>query len=96
VGTLQAVLRADYAWRSRYYFTEFNTADAMQDAYGTMNLGVVLRPRAGAWKVYAQLLNAGDATAITSMNISSPVLGSSRQVNYTPPRRAAVGASFEF
>jgi outer membrane receptor protein involved in Fe transport len=96
LGDLRAVLRADYAWRSKYYFTEFNTPDAEQAAYGTLNLGVVLRPRQGAWKAYAQLLNVGNSTAITSMNIASPVLGASRQVNYTPPRRVAVGASMDF
>ena len=96
VGDMRALFRADYAWRGTYYFTEFNTPDARQAAYGTLNLSVVLRPRQGAWKAYAQLLNAGNTTAITSMNIASPVLGASRQVNYTPPRRVAVGASIDF
>ena len=93
---MRATLRGDYAWRSKYYFTEFNTPDAEQAAYGTLNLGAVLRPHNGAWKLYAQLLNAGNSTAITSMNIASPVLGASRQVNYTPPRRMAVGATIDF
>jgi hypothetical protein len=96
LGDLRAVFRADYAWRSKYYFTEFNTPDAEQAAYGTLNLGMVLRPRQGAWKAYAQLLNVGNSTAITSMNIASPVLGASRQVNYTPPRRVAVGVAMDF
>ena len=96
LGGLRASFRGDYVWRGKFYFTEFNTPDAAQDAYGTLNLGVVLRPRAGAWKLYAQLLNASNTTAVTSMNIASPVLGASRQVNYVPPRRAAVGATFDF
>jgi hypothetical protein len=96
VGAFTLSLRGDYVWRDKFYFTEFNTPDAEQAAYGTLNLGVVLRPRQGAWKAYAQLLNVGNSTAITSMNIASPVLGASRQVNYTPPRRVAVGVAMDF
>jgi hypothetical protein len=43
-----------------------------------------------------RLKKTPNQTAITSMNIASPVLGASRQVNYTPPRRVAVGASMDF
>lgn len=96
VGALNGSLRADYAWRSKVYFTEFNTQDAVQDAYGIFNLTASLASPTSKWKVYAQLLNAGDVTAIASMNISSPVLGGARQVTYTPPRRFAVGASLDF
>lgn len=96
LGPWHGTLRADYGWRSRVYFTEFNTADATQAAYGTLNLTATLASKPGGWKVHAQLLNAGDTTAITSMNISSPILGSARQVTYTPPRRLAVGGSVEF
>jgi iron complex outermembrane recepter protein len=96
VGELRATLRADYSWRGRFYFTEFNTPDAMQGAYGLLHLSATLRPAAGPWKLWAQLRNAGDTTALTSMSIASPLLGAARQVTYTPPRQFAVGASYDF
>jgi iron complex outermembrane recepter protein len=96
VGDLRTTLRADYSWRGRFYFTEFNTPDAMQGAYGLLNLTATLRPAEGRWKVWANVRNAGDTAAFTSMSIASPVLGAARQVTYTPPRQLAIGASVDF
>lgn len=96
VGDLRATLRADYSWRGRFYFTEFNTPDAMQGAYGLLNLSATLRPAAGPWKLWAHVRNVADTTAFTSMSIASPVLGAARQVTYTPPRQFAIGASHDF
>lgn len=96
VGELRGTLRADYSWRGRFYFTEFNTPDAMQGAYGLLNLTATLRPAAGHWKLWANVRNAGDTTAFTSMSIASPILGAARQVTYTPPRQFALGASYDF
>lgn len=96
VADLRATLRADYNWRGRCYFTEFNTPDAMQGAYGLVNLSATLRPAEGRWKLWAHVRNVGDRAAFTSMSIASPVLGAARQVTYTPPRQFAVGASHDF
>ena len=95
VGAYTLSLRGDYVWRDKFYFTEFNTADAMQSAYGLLNLSASLRPTRGAWKVYGYVRNVGDKAALTSMNISSPVLGSARQVSYTPPRHVGLGVSVD-
>ena len=95
VGAYRLSLRSDYVWRDKFYFTEFNTADAMQSAYGLFNLSASLRPTGGNWKVYGYVRNVGDKAALTSMNISSPVLGSARQVSYTPPRHVGLGVSVD-
>ena len=94
--SLRATLRADYSWRGRYFFTEFNTPDAEQGAYGLLNLSATLRPAEGHWKLWANVRNAGNTTAFTSMSIASPVLGAARQVTYTAPRQYAIGASYDF
>ncbi len=96
VGDLRTTLRADYSWRGRFYFTEFNTPDAMQGAYGLLNLTATLRPAAGHWKLWANVRNAGNTTAYTSMSIASPLLGAARQATYTPPRQFALGAGVDF
>ncbi len=92
----QASYRVDYVWRDRFYFTEFNTPDAMQEAYGLLNLSASLRPSQGRWKLYGYVKNAGNVTALSSMSISSPVLGSARTVNYVPPRYVGLGVSYDF
>lgn len=96
IGAYKTVLHADYVWRGKFYFTEFNTADAVQPAYGLLNLSASIRPAEGRWKVYAQLRNAANTTAFTSMSIASPLLAGARQVTYTPPREFALGATLDF
>jgi len=89
-------LRAEYVWRDRYYFTEFNTADAKQDAFGMLNLSFTLRPAQGHWRIYGYLKNVSNVTAFGAMNITSPLLGAPRTVNYLPPRHLGIGISYDF
>jgi iron complex outermembrane recepter protein len=96
IAGMRASLRADYVWKSRVFFTEFNTPDATQEAYGLLNVAASIRPADGRWKLHAWVRNATDKTAITSMSIASPLLGAARQVTYTPPRQVGLGASLEF
>ena len=85
-----------YAYRSRYFFTEFNTADAQQKGYGKLDASVSFAPGHGGWKVYAFVHNITDENVIGSMAIVSPLLGSVRIVNLIPPRNFGVGASLNF
>jgi iron complex outermembrane receptor protein len=96
VGGLKTTLRVDYVWRDTVYFTEFNTPDAKQDAYGLLNLSASLRSAERGWALYGYVKNATNETAITSMSIASPLLGAARQVTYTPPREFGIGVSFDF
>ena len=92
-GTLE--LRANYGWHSRVYFTEFNTADAVQQAYGQLNLAAAWKPQGAKWQLRGWVRNVTDTTAVTSMSIASPVLGAARQVTYTPPRQFGLGLAVE-
>lgn len=96
VGGLKTTLRVDYVWRDTVYFTEFNTPDAKQDAYGLLNLSASLRSAERGWALYGYVKNATNETAITSMSIASPLLGAARQVTYTPPREFGIGLSLDF
>jgi iron complex outermembrane recepter protein len=96
VGSHKLTLRGDYMRRSKIYFTEFNTPDAMQESYGLLNLAASIQPATGSWKLYGYVRNATNTTAITSMLITGADLGSTRQVTYTPPRQFGIGATVEF
>jgi iron complex outermembrane receptor protein len=96
VGDYQATLRADYVWRDKYYFTEFNEAVTMQDAYGMLNLAASMRPVGAKWKLYAQLKNAMNTVAYTDMQVYDASLATQRAVAYTPPRTLGVGLSIDF
>ncbi|MES2950382.1 MAG: TonB-dependent receptor [Pseudomonadota bacterium] len=94
MGGYRTTWHADYLWRSRFFFTEFNTADAMQDDVGVLNLSAAFKQ--GPWKFIAFVKNATNVTALSSMSISSPVLGAARTVNYAPPRYFGVGVTYDF
>jgi outer membrane receptor protein involved in Fe transport len=96
VGDWRASLRAEYVWRGAYYFTEFNTADAKQGAFGMVNLSFALQPAQGHWRVYGYVKNLTNVTALSAMNITSPLLGAPRTVNYVPPRNFGVGLAYDF
>jgi iron complex outermembrane recepter protein len=89
-------LRGDFMRRSRIYFTEFNTPDAVQEGYGVLNLSASVRPNHGGWELYGYVRNATDTTARTSMLITGTNLGSTRQVTYTPPRQFGIGLAAEY
>ena len=96
LGGFKASLRADYAWRGKYFFTEFNTPDAVQSAHGLVNLAAWVRPVTGPWKLYGYVRNATDKEALTSLIIAAPFLGAGRQVTYTRPREVGLGLTWTF
>ena len=95
-GGARLTPRLDYAYRSHYFFTEFNTPDARQNGYGKLDASLSLEPGRGNWKLYAYVRNITDENVIGSMAIVSPLLGSVRIVNLIPPRNFGVGASLKF
>jgi outer membrane receptor protein involved in Fe transport len=96
IAGYKATARIDYAYRGKVYFTEFNTADAMQNAYGIFNVAFSVKPSEGHWKVFGYVKNVTNKVAIDALSISSPVLGSARQVTYIPPRMFGVGVQLDF
>jgi iron complex outermembrane receptor protein len=95
-AALRGRVSADYAWRDKYYFTEFNTADAAQRAYGKLDLAASIQPRDNRWRLYGYLRNATNVQAIGSMAIVSPLLGSLRLVNLIAPRNFGIGLDVDF
>jgi iron complex outermembrane receptor protein len=95
-GAYRAVLSADYVWRDKFYFNEFNTADAVQEGYGLLNIAASIRPTGGKWKIYGQLKNATNTTALTSLVIAAPGLLSLRSGTYTAPRTLGLGVALDF
>jgi len=89
-------ITANYSWRSEYFFTEFNTPDASQDAFGRLDLGVSWTDASDTWTLSAFARNVTDETAIGSMAIVSPLLGSVRVVSLEPPRHFGVRLAYGF
>jgi hypothetical protein len=59
-------------------------------------LAASVRPTNGPWTLYGCVKNVNNVTALTSMIISSPVLGAARTVSDNAPRHLGVGFSCDF
>ncbi|WP_337188056.1 TonB-dependent receptor plug domain-containing protein [Phenylobacterium sp.] len=92
----ELTLGAQYAWRSRVYFNEFNDLNNSQGAGGIVNLSAALAPEGGRWRVYGYVSNLFDRTYQLGTTIYSGLLGAEKAVNYAPPRNVAVGLSYTF
>jgi len=96
IGEYKTTVRADYMWRDKFYFTEFNDADTMQAAYGVLNLAASIRQTGSKWKMYAQLKNATNTVAYNSLTTSGTPNAGARGVTYTPPRTFGIGMALDF
>lgn len=92
----EASIGAQYAWRSRLYFNEFNDRDNSQASGGVLNLSASLKTSDGPWRVYGYLNNVTDRTYQLGTTIYSSLLGAEKAVNYAAPRHFAVGLSYAF
>jgi outer membrane receptor protein involved in Fe transport len=107
-GTASAQYRADLAggsrldlngamqWRSEYFFTEFNTADARQSGFARFDLGAVWTKADGGWAVNIFARNLTDRRVLSSLAVVSPLLGSVRVASLEPPRHFGVGIERRF
>jgi iron complex outermembrane receptor protein len=84
------------SWRSDFYFTEFNTPDALQKGYGKLDVGVSWTSPSGAMTLSAYGRNLTDETTLSSMSVVSPLLGSLRVASYDPPRHFGVSIARSF
>jgi outer membrane receptor protein involved in Fe transport len=96
IDSYKTTFRADYVWRDKFYFTEFNDADTMQKAYGMLNLAASVRPSGSKWKFFAQLRNATNTQAYTSMTVAGTPNAGHRSVTFTAPRTLGLGMSLDF
>lgn len=107
-GTVSAQYRADLAggsrldlsgamqWRSEYFFTEFNTADARQGGFARFDLGAVWTSADGGWAVNIFARNLTDRRVLSSLAVVSPLLGSVRVASLEPPRHFGIGLERRF
>ncbi|MGA0600255.1 TonB-dependent receptor [Caulobacter sp. KR2-114] len=93
---LRSTLDAQYAWRSRTYFNEFDDPANAAPAGGVLNLAASIGPERGPWRLYGYVHNLADRTYQTGSTIYSGLLGGEKAVNYAPPRNFALGISYSF
>lgn len=93
-GTLTAGAR--YDWKSRMYFSEFNTAISSQKPVGRLDLSLVYKSEDGRWTGSVFATNATDEQIKNNVLIVSAVLGSLADANYRPGRQLGVSIGYRF
>ena len=83
-------------WRSEYYFTEFNTADARQPGFARIDLGAAWTSPDRNWQVNVFARNLTDRRVLSSLAVVSPLLGSVRVASLEPPRHFGIGIERRF
>ena len=87
---------ARYDWKSRMYFSEFNTAISSQKAVGKLDLSVNYKSRDGGWTGSVFATNVTNRQILNNVLIVSGVLGSLADANFRPGRQLGVSIGHRF
>jgi iron complex outermembrane receptor protein len=88
--------RIEASYQDKVYFTEFNNADAMQEAYGLVNLMAGYEGNEGKWSVTGWVRNATDEFVYSNNIITAPLYGSIRVGSLLPPRTFGLTVAYNF
>lgn len=84
------------AYQDKVYFTEFNNDDAVQDAYGIVNLALGYEGADGHWSAMGWVRNATDELVFSNNIITAPLYGNVRVGSLLPPRTYGLTLSYNF
>jgi iron complex outermembrane recepter protein len=93
-GSIIASVEA--AYQDDVYFTEFNNADAFQEAYTIVNARLGYEGGEGRWHVTGWVRNATDEFVISNNIITAPLYGSVRVGSLLPPRTYGITLGYNF
>ncbi|HEX5648954.1 MAG TPA: TonB-dependent receptor [Steroidobacteraceae bacterium] len=97
VGAAGALVgRLEGSYQDDVYFTEFNNADAFQEAYGLLNVAAGYEGSDGRWSVTGWVRNATDEFVISNNIITAPLYGSVRVGSLLPPRTYGLTLAYNF
>jgi iron complex outermembrane receptor protein len=97
IGQHGALLsRIEGTYQDDVYFTEFNNADAYQEAYGQLNAQVGYEGGDGRWSAVGWVRNATDEFVISNNIITAPLYGSVRVGSLLPPRTYGLTLAYNF
>jgi len=88
--------RIEASYQDKVYFTEFNNDDAVQDAYGLLNLSGGYEGGDGRWSVTGWVRNLTDELIISNNIITAPLYGSVRVGSLLPPRTYGLTVAYNF
>lgn len=95
-ATSALLASTDFSWQDDVYFTEFNNADAFQEAYGIWNANMGYEGGNGRWSIVGWGRNLTDENVISNNIVTAPTFGQVRVGSLLPPRTYGVTFSYNF
>jgi iron complex outermembrane receptor protein len=95
-GGAATLLRVDYNWQDDVFFTEFNNADAMQEAHGKLDMSATYTSAEGQWSVSLWGNNLTDEDIIVNNIITAALYGNVRVGSTGAPRTFGASLSYNF
>jgi len=92
----QLTLGAQYEWKSRVYFSEFNLPVAAQDAVGKLNLTANWASPDARWSAGLFARNLTDRTVIHNVLVVSALLGSVGLAQVQPGREIGLSLHYRY
>jgi len=86
----------DASYQDDVYFTEFNNSDAVQEAYGIVNLSAGYEGGGGRWSITGWARNLTDEFVVSNNIITAPLYGSIRVGSLLPPRTYGLTLAYNF
>ena len=86
----------DASYQDDVFFTEFNNADAVQEAYGIVNLSAGYEGGGGRWAITGWARNLTDEFVVSNNIITAPLYGSIRVGSLLPPRTYGLTLAYNF
>ena len=96
VSGYEATVGADYSYRGRVFFNEYNNGYNSQRSVGTLDASASFGPAMRSWKAFFYINNLTNETIVSGATIYAGTLGASRALSYAPPRNFGAGLSYQF
>ncbi|MDP3244079.1 MAG: TonB-dependent receptor, partial [bacterium] len=90
------VVRSDYAWQDKIYFSAFEVAELSERSYGWAKARVTYFEPDNRWRIAAFIDNIGDVKVMSNLTYSADLVDAQAIGVMAPPRTFGVQASFNF
>ncbi len=95
LGLGEAVMRVDYGWQSKVYFTVFNIDAASEDAVGVLKARATLHSEDGRWSISMFGDNLTDEVYFNNLILTGTVYGAEFVGPLAPPRTFGAQLGFK-
>lgn len=92
----RVVLRGDYAWQSKIYFSSFEVDELSERSYGWGKARITYIEPDDRWRIAAFIDNIGDVKVMSNLTYSADLVDAQALGVMAPPRTYGVQVSFDF